>query len=96
MQIRIRFGPSPYEDHNTQLTKLKQTGTIANYEVKFQLLTNRNHGLPESVLKGCYIGELRPDIQCEVIASQPYNLQQAIGHSILYEGKFSYGKIPNS
>ncbi|KAL8103484.1 hypothetical protein AgCh_027901 [Apium graveolens] len=78
MQIRIQFGPSPYEDPNTQLKKLKQTGTITDYKVKFQYLTNRIHGLPESFLKGCYIGGLRHDIQCEVIASQPYNLQQAI------------------
>ena len=93
MQIRIRFGPSPYEDPNTQLAKLKQTGTFTDYEVQFQSLTN---GLPESFLKGRYIGGLRHDIQCEVIASQPYNLQQAIGLSRLYEGKFSYNKLSNS
>lgn len=52
MQIRIPFGPSPYEDLNTQLAKIKQTGTIADYEVQFQSLTNRIPGLPESFLKG--------------------------------------------
>lgn len=96
MQIQIRFGPSPYEDPNTQLAKLKQTGTVAEYEVKFQSLTNKIPGLPESFLKGCYIGGLRHDIQCDVISSQPYSLQHAIGLSKLYEGKFSYGKIPNN
>lgn len=39
---------------------------------------------------------MKHDIQCEVIASQPYNLQQAIGLSKLYEGKFSYAKLSNS
>ncbi|KAK1382254.1 hypothetical protein POM88_019989 [Heracleum sosnowskyi] len=96
MQIRIRFGPSPYEDPNTQLAKLKQTGAVVDYEVQFQSLTNRIPGLPESFLKGCYIGGLKHDIQCEVIASQSYNLQQAIGLSKLYEGKFSYAKLSNS
>lgn len=46
---------APYEDLNTQLSKLTQTGTVADYEAKFQRIFNKIPGLPESFLKGCYI-----------------------------------------
>lgn len=94
-QLHIRFGPSPYEDLNTQLARLSQTGSIADYETRFQQISNKIPGLPESFLKGCYIGGLRGDIQCEVISAQPYNLQHAIGLSKLYEGKVGYGRTPH-
>lgn len=90
------MGPSPYEDPNTQLSKLTQTGTVADYENKFQKISNKIPGLPESFLKGCYIGGLRSDIQCEVIGAQPYNLQHAIGLSKLYESKLGFRRNPNS
>lgn len=66
-QIHVRFGPSPYEDPNTQLAKLTQTGIVADYEAKFQKISNKIPWLPESFLNWCYIGGLRGDIQCEVI-----------------------------
>lgn len=66
-QIHIRFGPSPFDDPNTQLSKLSQTGSIAEYEARFQRISNKIPGLPESFLKRCYIGGLRWDIQREEV-----------------------------
>lgn len=94
-QLHVRFGPSPYNDPNTQLTRHTQTGTVVDYEVNFQRISNKILGLPESFLKGCYIGGLRWDIQREVIGAQPYKLQHTIGLSKLYEGKVGYGRQPN-
>lgn len=54
--------PSPYDDPNTQLSRLTQTTTIADYESKFQRISNKIPGLPALFLKGCYIGGLRWDI----------------------------------
>lgn len=70
-QLQIRFGPSPYDDPNTQLSRSTQTSTVADYELKFQKISNKIPGVPESFLKGCYIRGLTWDIQCKVISAQP-------------------------
>lgn len=63
MKMRIQFGPLPYDDPNIQLVKLVQTDSVADYEVQFQHLTKKIPVLPESFLKGCYIGGLSTEVR---------------------------------
>ena len=44
--LHIKFGHSLYEDPNTWLSKLQQTGAVSDYEVKFQRISNKIPGLP--------------------------------------------------
>lgn len=39
LQIKIRFGPTVFDDPNSKLSKLTQIGMVAEYEVQFQDLS---------------------------------------------------------
>eukprot|EP00252_Welwitschia_mirabilis_P002413 TRINITY_DN1235_c2_g1_i1.p1 TRINITY_DN1235_c2_g1~~TRINITY_DN1235_c2_g1_i1.p1 ORF type:complete len:211 (+),score=26.64 TRINITY_DN1235_c2_g1_i1:150-782(+) len=42
-----RFGPNMYEDYTGELTKLRQTSTVRDYQSRFEQLANRTLGLTE-------------------------------------------------
>lgn len=44
--LELRFGPSTYENHQAGLFKLKQTGSVMEYQTKFEQLGNQVVGLP--------------------------------------------------
>lgn len=58
-QTQIQFRSSPYEVPGTQLSKLVQTTSVADYEVQFQLLATRIYGLSENFQMGCFINGLK-------------------------------------
>lgn len=39
----VRFGPTTYDDPMEHLTKLRQTGTVADYQADFEALSKRPH-----------------------------------------------------
>jgi len=43
--LEVRFGPSAFENHQQALFKLKQIGTVVEYQKDFERLCNRVHGL---------------------------------------------------
>ncbi|PWA69562.1 hypothetical protein CTI12_AA295750 [Artemisia annua] len=48
--VRNRFGPSKYEDPQGALSKLLQTGTVAQYQSEFEKLMNRVTDISEGLL----------------------------------------------
>ena len=48
--LQVRFGPSELEDYQAKLTKLMQRGTVIEYQVEFEQLSNKVDGLSESFL----------------------------------------------
>ncbi|GJR49391.1 ty3-gypsy retrotransposon protein [Tanacetum coccineum] len=48
--VRNRFGPSKYEDPQGTLSKLLQTGTVAQYQSEFEKLMNRVTDILEALL----------------------------------------------
>ncbi|XP_077242128.1 uncharacterized protein LOC143882535 [Tasmannia lanceolata] len=85
--LKYRFGPSPFDDPQGALSKLTQTGSILDYQAKFEELSNKVYGLSDQFLKSCFISGHKPEIQREVIAHQPYGVHQAISHARLQEDK---------
>ncbi|KAL0385789.1 UNVERIFIED_CONTAM: hypothetical protein Sradi_2973200 [Sesamum radiatum] len=64
--LELRFGPSSFVNHQATLFKLRQRGSVADFQAEFERLCNRVVGLsPESILN-CFISGLRPDIQREI------------------------------
>jgi hypothetical protein len=53
-QLEIRFGPSTYENHQAELFKLKQVGTISEYQAAFENLSNRVFGLSNEMIMNCF------------------------------------------
>jgi hypothetical protein len=39
--LHIRYGPTIFEDHFGDLTKLQQVGTVRDYQIKFKQLLSR-------------------------------------------------------
>ncbi|GJT63339.1 ty3-gypsy retrotransposon protein [Tanacetum coccineum] len=53
--VRNRFGPCKYEDPQRSLSKLLQTGTVAQYQSEFEKLVNRVTDISENLLISFYI-----------------------------------------
>ncbi|XP_011078981.1 uncharacterized protein LOC105162605 [Sesamum indicum] len=87
--LELRFGPSSYENHRQALFKLRQSGSIVDYQREFEQLCNRVVGLsPETVLD-CFLSGLLPEFQREMAIFQPRSISQAIGLAKLLESKFN-------
>ncbi|KAL0412968.1 UNVERIFIED_CONTAM: hypothetical protein Sradi_1498500 [Sesamum radiatum] len=85
--LELRFGPSSFANHQAALFKLRQRGSVADFQSEFERLCNRVVGLsPESILN-CFISGLRSDIQRELAVLQPSSISQAIGLAKLVEAK---------
>lgn len=56
--LHARYGPTQYEDFFGDLTKLKQTGTIKEYQSQFERLLSRAGKLMPAQLVGYFISGL--------------------------------------
>ena len=83
----VRFGPSDFEDFDEALAKLRQTGTIREYQNQFERLAAKVQNWPEKALVGSYIGGLRDDIHAEVKLFKPTTLTHAISLARLQDDK---------
>ena len=72
--IQIQFGPSQFDNPRSDLFKLKQSFTVADYYASFIELANQSYGLDDSVLLDYFIGRLIPKLKCEVISQAPHSL----------------------
>ncbi|XP_019423050.1 PREDICTED: uncharacterized protein LOC109332520 [Lupinus angustifolius] len=85
--LEIRFGPSSYTNHQAELFKLQQVGTVADYQQQFEKLCNRIWGLSQEVILNCFISGLIPDIKRELAILRPTSISDALGLAKLVEAK---------
>nr|KYP49883.1 hypothetical protein KK1_028383 [Cajanus cajan] len=90
--IEARFGPSAYQNHEAELLKLKQTSTVAEFQQRFEKLSNRVFGLSPVTLRNCFISGLTPAIQHELAILRPVTVHQAMGLARLVEDKLRDSK----
>lgn len=90
--LELRFGPSMFANHQAALFKLKQIGSVMDYQLQFESLCNRVDGLPPKAILNYFISGLRNEIQREIAVLQPQSLPQAIGMAKLVEAKFADAK----
>ncbi|OMO81561.1 reverse transcriptase [Corchorus capsularis] len=86
-----RFGPSLYLNPNAALFKLKQKGTVTEYQ-EYEILANQVKGLSDEHLLHCFISGLHPEIQHEVITQSPPSLTYALALAKMIEAKFNVHK----
>lgn len=79
------FGSDVYEDVVGELTKLKQTSSVRDYQEQFEILANKTQGLPEHFFTSCFISGLKKEIRANVLMFKPTNTMQAIGLAKLQE-----------
>lgn len=72
--LELRFGPSTYENHQAQLFKLRQTGTVSDYQTAFEKVGNCVLGLPTEALLNCFISGIIPEIRNELAIQRPHSI----------------------
>lgn len=68
-----------------ELTKLKQTTSVKDYQEQFELLANKTQGLPAHFFTSCFISGLKEEIRANVLMFKPATTLQAIGLAKLQE-----------
>lgn len=91
--LEVRFGPSSFENHQQALFKLKQTGSVVEYQKDFERLCNRVQGLSSAAITDCFVSGLKPSIQNEIAIHQPSTVSQATGLAKLIESKFAASRL---
>ena len=67
----VRFGPSDYENFDEALAKLRQMGSVREYQTQFERLASRVEKWPEHALIESYIEGLKDEIRSEVKLFHP-------------------------
>jgi len=88
--IQIQFGPSQFDNPRSNLFKLKQSSIVADYYASFTELANQSYGLDDSIVLGCFISGLIPELKREVISQAPHSLLQTMSFAKLFEEKFHH------
>ncbi|XP_020582663.1 uncharacterized protein LOC110026161 [Phalaenopsis equestris] len=65
-ELHLRYGPSRYQNFFGDFTKLKQTGSIRDYQMDFDRLLHRAGHLSEEQQVGCFVSRLKDAIQVDV------------------------------
>ncbi|GJW20954.1 ty3-gypsy retrotransposon protein [Tanacetum coccineum] len=81
------FGPSKYEDPQGTLSKLLQTGTVAQYQGEFEKLMNRVTDISETLLISFYISGLKPNLQRELLVAKPATLGEVFALARVTEAR---------
>ncbi|KAH9685459.1 hypothetical protein KPL70_013963 [Citrus sinensis] len=77
-ELWARFGPTECEDYDEALSRVKQTGSLRDYQREFERLGNRVHGWTQKALVGTFMGGLKPEILEEIRMFRPKTLKEAI------------------
>ncbi|CAN0876044.1 Transposon Ty3-I Gag-Pol polyprotein [Linum grandiflorum] len=85
--MHSRFGPTTFEDPFGNLTKLRQTSSVRDYQTEFERLLVRSGRLEVQHQVSCFVSGLNPKIRSDVQAMRPVNLTTAIAYARLYEEK---------
>jgi hypothetical protein len=83
--LHIRYGPTVFEDHFGDLTKLQQVGTVRDYQFQFEQHLSQVGKLSIPHQLGCLVSGLKGDLRTEVQALKPSTLVEAIELARLYE-----------
>lgn len=58
-ELMNRFGPSEYTDYDEALAHIKKSGSLGDYQKKFEKLAKRVEDWPEKGLVGAFMGGLK-------------------------------------
>ncbi|KAH9717618.1 hypothetical protein KPL71_021897 [Citrus sinensis] len=77
-ELWARFGPTECEDFDEALSRVRQVGTLRDYQREFERLGNRVHGWTQKALVGTFMGGLKPEISDGIRMFKPKTLKEAI------------------
>ena len=76
-ELWAHFGPTKCEDFDEALTKVRQIGSLSDYQKEFERLGNRVHGWSQKALVGLFMGGLRSEISETTCMFKPKTLKEA-------------------
>ncbi|KAH9657212.1 hypothetical protein KPL70_022965 [Citrus sinensis] len=77
-ELWARFGPTDCEDFDEALSRVKQIGTLREYQKEFEKLGNRVQRWTQKALVGTFMGGLKSEISEEIRMFRPRTLKEAI------------------
>lgn len=83
--LRTRFGPSAVEDPVGAFTKLRQTGSVEDYQTAFKILSNKIRGVSEEFRISTFLSGLKDELRIIVTMFKPNTLAAAFGLARLQE-----------
>ncbi|GJS11999.1 hypothetical protein Tco_0368795 [Tanacetum coccineum] len=88
--FELRFMESDDSDQDARyaLSKLLQSGTVAEYENELLMLMKRVTRISESLLKSFYISGLKLLLQCALLMLAPTTLEEAFSIARIMEARF--------
>jgi hypothetical protein len=89
-----QIGPTQFEDFYGDLSKLKQHGSVKEYQCQFEKLLNRVGKLSQAHQVGGFVSGLKESIRIDVQAVKPSTLTAAVGLGKLYEARVLAQKKP--
>ena len=87
-RLNSRYGPMEFDDFLGDLTRLKQVGSVREYQSQFKKLLSRVRKLNQSQQVACFIGGLKEGVRIDVQAMKPPTLSAVVGLARLYEVKY--------
>lgn len=88
----LRFGPPTGSNKLGELSKLKQTGSVEQFQRQFEKLSAQTASLTSEQGMQIFIGGLREDIAVEVKLHNPPDLSTAMSLAQLYERRITTRK----
>jgi len=86
--VRHRFSPTQYEDIEDDVSKLSQTGSVADFQAQFEDLMNKVTCISESLLISFFITGLKKHLRRELQFHRPATLMEAFTMARAYEARF--------
>ena len=83
--LKKRFGSDLYENPQESLKELKQDGSVAEYQAKFEALTTKVQGLSEQWLVSFFIAGLSDYLKGQLHLAKPVSYPEAVSIACLHE-----------
>ncbi|CAL1407630.1 unnamed protein product [Linum trigynum] len=72
-----RYGSTDKAVEHEALAKIRQTGSVEDYQQAFERLLNRCRGCSKEAVMGTSMGGLKPEISAYIRAFEPHNTREA-------------------
>lgn len=88
-ELWARFGPSECEDFDESLSRIRQRGSLRDYQREFERLGNRVRGWTQKALIGTFMGGLKTKISDGIRMFKPQTLKEAISLARMKEDQLN-------
>lgn len=88
-EILSCYGSSEFEDHFEELSKFRQTGSVAEHYKSFIRLMAKAGNVTTEQQVSFFVEGLRDSLRVDVKAPKPKTLKAALSYAKLYESRVS-------